>query len=160
YLDRAFALLEQGSDDPSRSERRLDLLMTRGHSVLALFGYASDEVLDDYERALALARELGNPLREMSCLLALATCRGTRGQLVESQVPAAELIRSGERMGLPPPLLAQLHNPLSQVLMYQGAVGESLALADEAVAAMRVFPMPPTPPDGRPALWADPRVML
>jgi predicted ATPase len=63
-------------------------------------------------------------------------------------------------MGLPAPLLAQLHNPLSQVRMYRGFVGEALALADAAVAAMQVFPLPPAPPDGRPALWADPSVML
>jgi hypothetical protein len=44
--------------------------------------------------------------------------------------------------------------------MYQGAIEESLALADAAVAAMRVFPLPPTPSDSRPALWADPGVML
>jgi DNA-binding winged helix-turn-helix (wHTH) protein/tetratricopeptide (TPR) repeat protein len=160
YLDRALALLDRDGDDGAGRERRLDLLMTRGPSVLALFGYASDEVRDDYQQGLDLARALANPFREMSCLLALATCQQTRGNLSGSKALAIELVRSGERMGLPQPLLAQLHNPLSQVLMYQGEVGESLALADAAIAAMRVFPMPPTPPHGRPALWAEPRVML
>ncbi len=155
YLDRALALLDGGDD-----ERRLDLLMMRGPAVLAASGHASADVDDNYRRALAFARALGNPMREMSCLLALSTCQQTRGNLAEGETLAVELVRTGERMGLPAPVLAQLQNPLSQVRMYQGAVEESLALADAAVAGVQTFPLPPAPPDGRPALWADPRVML
>jgi DNA-binding winged helix-turn-helix (wHTH) protein/tetratricopeptide (TPR) repeat protein len=155
YIDRALALLEPGGD-----ERRLDLLMMRGPAALAVSGYGSVDVHDNYRRALALARQLDNPMRQMSCLIALSTCQQTRGSLDDGEDLAIELIRTGERIGLPAPLLAQLHNPLSQVRMYKGAVEESLALADAAVAAMQMFPMPPTPPDGRGALWADPSVML
>lgn len=157
YLDRALALLER---DHADRERQLDLLITRGPSVLAVSGYGSIEVYDNYRRALDLARELGNPMREMSSLVALSTCQQTRGNLADGEALAIEIGRTGERVGLPPPLLAQLQNPLSQARMYQGAVRESLALADAAVAAMNMFPIPPVPPDGRPALWADPSVML
>jgi DNA-binding winged helix-turn-helix (wHTH) protein/tetratricopeptide (TPR) repeat protein len=152
YLDRALALL--GPDD----ERRLDLLMARGPSALATSGYASVDAHDTYRQALELSRRLGNPMREMSCLVALATCQQTRGNLADGEALAVELVRTGERIGLPAPILAQLHNPLSQVRMYQGAVEESVALADAAVAAMQAFSLPP--PDARPALWADPAVML
>ncbi len=160
YLDRALGLLEHMGDDAARRDRQLDLLMTRGPSVLAVSGYGSAEVLDNYQRALDLAQQLGNPLRQLSCVLALSTCQQTRGNLAAGEQLAIELVRIGEHIGLPAPLIAQLHNPLSQVRLYQGAVEESLALADAAVAAMQIFPMPLTPPDNRPALWADPSVML
>jgi DNA-binding winged helix-turn-helix (wHTH) protein/tetratricopeptide (TPR) repeat protein/energy-coupling factor transporter ATP-binding protein EcfA2 len=158
-LDRALTLLDAGGET-GRDQRRLDLLMTRGAALLAVAGYASSDVRDGYQRALDLARELSDPLREMSCLLALSTCQQTRGDLHDGEALATELLRSGERIGLPAPLLRQLQNPLSQVRMYQGAIGESLRLADAAVEAMRLFPIPPTPADSRPALWADPGVML
>lgn len=155
HLDRALALV-----DADAADRRLDLLMMRGPAALATSGYASADVRETYRRALALARAVGDPMREMSCLLALATCEQTRGNLAEGEALAIALVRCGERLGLPPPLLAQLHNPLSQVRMYQGAIAEALGLADAAVAAMRAFALPPAPPDGRPVLWADARVML
>lgn len=155
YLDRALALLE-----PDAASRRLDLLMTRGPAVLATSGYGSADVLDTYGRALELARGQGDAMREMSCLLALSTCRQTRGELVEGEALARALVDAAERLGLPAPLRAQLHNPLSQARMYRGAVEESLALADAAVAGLRVFAMPPPPPGSRPAVWADPGVML
>lgn len=154
YIDRALALV---GDD---RERQLDLLMTRGPALLAVSGYGSVEVLGSYRRALDLAQQLDNPMRQMSCLIALSTCQQTRGDLADGKALAVELVRTGERIGLPAPVLAQLRNPLSQALMYEGAVEDSLDLADAAVAAMRVFPMPTSPPDGRPALWADPSVML
>jgi len=155
HLDRALALVDGGAAD-----RRLDLLMMRGPAVLATSGYASADVDDTYRRALALARAVDDPIRELSCLLALATGEQTRGNLAAGEALAIELVRCGERAGLPAPLLAQLQNPLSQVRMYQGEITDALALADAAVAAMQVFPMPPAPADGRPVLWADPGVML
>lgn len=160
YLDRALALLERGDGGPERSLRQLDLLMTRGPAVLATAGYGSVEVLDNYQRALDLARQVDDSIRQMGCLVALSICEQTRGNLREGEQLAHELIRVAERLHLPAPFVAQLHNPLSQVRMYQGAVEESLALSDAAVAAMEVIPMPSTPPDSRPALWADPSVML
>lgn len=160
YLDCALELLDRGEDHPSRRERRLDLLMTRGPSALASFGYGSDEVLQNYERALDLARQLDNPLRQMACLLALSICQQTRARLVEGEQFALELVRVAEQVNLPQPLIAQLHNPLSQVRLYQGAVEEALALSDAAVAAAEILSIPEPPPDSRPALWAEPRVML
>jgi len=159
YLDRALALLAQ-TDTAERPVRQLDLLMTRGPSVLASAGYGSAEVLDNYHRALDLARQVADPIREISSLLALSICEQTRANLELGESYALELVRVAGRVGLPPPFIAQLHNPLSQVRLHQGAIGESLALADAAVAAMEVMAMPPPPPDSRPALWAEPRVML
>lgn len=153
-------MLEGSGDSQARREQQLELLMTRGASVLASSGYGSAAVLDNYRRVLELAQQLGNPMRQMSCLLALSTCQQTRGNLNDGERLAIELVGVGEQVGLPPPLLAQLRNPLSQALMYKGAVEEALALSDAAVAAMQVLPMPPAPPDSRPALWAEPSVML
>lgn len=160
YLDRALVLLERSGDDQARRERQLDLLMTRGPSVLATSGYGSEPVFDNYQRALELARQLGNSIRQMGSLLALSTCQQTRGNLDDGERLAVELVQVGEQFGLPAPILAQMHNPLSQVRMYKGEVLDALALADAAVAGMRMFPMPASPPDSRPAYWADPSVML
>lgn len=160
YLDRALGLLDRGKDPFVDRERRLDLLMSRGPSVLTSFGYGSIEVLHNYESALDLARQLDNPMRQMACLLALSICEQTRARLVEGEQLALELVRVAEQVNLPQPLIAQLRNPLSQVRMYQGALAESLALSDAAVAAAEVLSMPAPPADSRPALWAEPRVML
>jgi DNA-binding winged helix-turn-helix (wHTH) protein/tetratricopeptide (TPR) repeat protein len=159
YLDRGLALLERCEEGPQRRQRQLDLLLSRGPSVLATFGYGSTQVLDNYGRALELARQLDNAIPEMSSLLALAICEQTRANLAAGERFALELVRVAER-NLPPPFVAQVHNPLSQIRLHQGAVTESLALSDAAVAAIDVLPMPTPPPESRPALWAEPRVML
>jgi DNA-binding winged helix-turn-helix (wHTH) protein/tetratricopeptide (TPR) repeat protein len=158
HLDHALALLRRNGRGPQ--QRELDLLMSRGLSVLAVAGYGSQAVLDNFEQALDLARQLDNPMRQLSCLVALSTCQQTRGNLAAGEAFARELVRVAEQMRLPPPFVAQLHNPLSQARLYQGAVEEALALADAAVAAMEVMPLPLASVDDRPALWADPRVML
>ena len=160
YLDRALALLERETDEATRRNRQLDLLMTRGPSILAVFGHGSQEVLDNYRRALDLARDLGQPMREMSCLGALAVCEQTRANLEQGEALALSMIAVAERIGLPPPILAQLRNPLSQVRLYQGMVDEALALSEEAVAGLGSFGLPAPPPGDRPAMWADIGVML
>lgn len=160
YLDHALALLDRTEDSRARRERQLDLLMTRGPAVLAASGHGSIAVLENYEQALDLARQLDDPMRQMSSLLAISICQQTRANLAAGEQLALELVRVAERVNLPEPLVAQLRNPLSQVRMYQGAVQESLALSDAAVAAMQILPFPPTLPANRPVLWADPNVML
>ncbi len=160
YLDRGLTLLDRLEDSPARRERQLDLLMTRGPAVLAASGYGSVEVLNNYRRSLGLARQVNDSMRQMSSLLALAICEQTRGNLVVGEQLDLELERVAEAAGLPPPFIAQLRNPLSQVRLYQGAVEESLALSDAAVAAMEMFPLPLAAADSRPAFWGEPRVML
>lgn len=160
YLDRGLGLLARLDDGPERRQRRLDLYMTRGPALLASVGYGGDAVVGNYEQALDLARGLGNPVAQISCLLALSIARQTRGDLEVGEALARELVGVGEAIGLPPPLLAQLHNPLSQARLYQGHVVEALALADAAVAGLAVMAMPPPPAESRPALWAEPSVML
>ncbi|MBI3784111.1 MAG: AAA family ATPase [Deltaproteobacteria bacterium] len=160
YLDRGLALLDGMEDSPTRRSRQLDLLTTRGPAALAAFGYAAVEVLDTYQRALALARQHDDPVRQVSSLLALAIWHQTRANLAIGEQFALELIDVAERIQLPPPFIAQLRNPLSQIRLYQGAVEEALSMADAAVAAIEILPIPTIPLDSRPALWAEPRVLL
>lgn len=160
YLDRGLELLAQCPDDTEHRQRRLDLLLTRGPAVLATFGYGAGEVLDNYRRSLELARRLGNVVPEVTSLLALSICELTRANLEVGESLAEELIRVAENAGFPPPFVAQLRNPLSQARLHQGRVAESLALADAAVAAAEIVALPQPPPESRPALWAEPRVLL
>jgi len=160
YLDRALALLERSDDSQARRERQLEVLMTRGPSVLAASGYGSVEALDNYERALDLALQLDNPIGQISSLMPLSICQQTRGNLAAGEQLALELVRVAERLNLPAPFIAQLSNPLSQVRLYQGAVDDALALSDAAVAVMEILRPPLTPRDSRPALWAEPSVLL
>ncbi len=160
YFDHALALLARSADTPQRNERRLGLLMGRGPSVLAASGYGSVAVLENYRQALTLAQALENPMGQISCLLALSICHQTRAELDEGERYALELIRVAQALCLPEPLVAQLRNPLSQVRMHRGDLRESLALSEAAVAGSAIMPLPPTPPDSRPAIWADPRILL
>ncbi len=160
YLDRGLAILAQCPDDTVHRQKRLDLLLTRGPAVLATFGYGADEVLDNYRRSLDLARRLGNVIPEVTSLLALSICELTRANIDVGESVAEELIRVAESAGMPPPIVAQLRNPLSQARLHQGRVAESLELADAAVAATEILALPQPPPESRPALWAEPRVLL
>ena len=160
YLDRGLELLASCPDDAPHRQRRLDLLLTRGPLVLAIRGYGAEDVLDNYRRSLGLARQLGSSIPEISSLLALAIGELARAELQKAEDLAAEVIRVSEEANLPPPFVAQLRNPLSQVRLYQGRVAESLNLADAAVAAIDVLALPQPPPESRPALWAEPRVLL
>lgn len=160
YLDRALVLLEGCPDDDTHRQRRLDLLLTRGPLLLAIHGYAAEGVVDNYRRALALAQQLGSAIPELASRLALVICRLAGAELKTAEHEAEELVRVAETAGLPPPFIAQLRNPLSQVRLYQGRVAEALTLADAAVAAIDVLALPQPPPESRPALWAEPRVLL
>jgi len=104
-LRHALALCRRFSESDSRLKQELDLLVTLGPALVTTEGYSAAEVGQTYERALDLARRLGN--RNIFAILSGAwVFHAVRGDLQQAREFSLEFLRAAEREPTPGLMLA------------------------------------------------------
>jgi class 3 adenylate cyclase/predicted ATPase len=83
-FNRALDLLEDLPQDPARNALELELLLARGVPLLAVKGYASDEMEQNYQRAKDLLQEHGGSLHRFIAIRGLWAFHLVRGHLAKA----------------------------------------------------------------------------
>ncbi len=94
----ALALLPHLKDAEERRRREIQLRLALGSALNLVYGYASDEVHDNYERTRALCEEAGNLPQLFEVLYALWYSQALRAEAVSTPVTAARLVELAERL--------------------------------------------------------------
>jgi len=121
-------------------QRRLGLALA--HLGSHRYETAQDEPAIEYgERAMAIARDLGDPGLEAFTTFLLGQCHGGRGsfgraiELLGRNVAALETFRPAEDSFLPQPLAVSSRCFLARALAEVGEFGQAAVRAEEAIAA-------------------------
>ena len=115
---RGLALLEGTRVTRERQETELGLLISLGNAFIALRGYASDEVLQTYTRALGLSEQLGETQDHAAVLYGLNAHHLVGGRHPEALVHARELLAVTERLQHPAVIVA--HRMVGWALLAMG----------------------------------------
>lgn len=98
HYRRALGLLTSMPESRQRTDTEIGLWVGLAQVSLPLNGWASTEVSEAYERALALSEHLGDETRRHLVLLGLTISRMTRGDLEAARRFAHETLATGERL--------------------------------------------------------------
>ncbi len=132
-LRRALALCREFSESARRLKQELDLLVTLGPALVTTEGYSAAEVGGTYERALELARRLGD--RNIFATLSGAwVFHIVRGDLEKAREFSLEFLRLAEREPTPGLMLAG-NFILGSSLFHLGQLEASLQHMNAAIAA-------------------------
>lgn len=134
-LRRALTLCRGFSESDRRLKQELDLLVTLGPALVTTEGYSAAEVGRTYERALDLARRLGD--RNIFATLSGAwVFHIVRGDLEKARQFSLEFLRLAERDPTPSLMLAG-NFILGSSLFHLGQLEASLQHMNAAIAAER-----------------------
>jgi class 3 adenylate cyclase/predicted ATPase len=142
HLKRALALLARTTDGPDTvplpgrdaTELRLQLLLSG--LLITTQGYAAEQVRAVYDRALVLARGLGDEAALHKLRLGLEGYHFMRGDFVRAQAMADEVTAS---LGSHPEPQARLQATMAHanILFHQGRLPEAVALTDRCLSDYR-----------------------
>jgi class 3 adenylate cyclase/tetratricopeptide (TPR) repeat protein len=142
YVNHALSLLGALSPGESRTRDELELQGTKGAALMAVKGFASDEVAQAYGRARQLARELKDLDQEFSALQGLWGVRYTRGDVEGTASYAAEMMEQALQRN-EPAKLQYAHYALGASLQQAGRLADARDHLEKAVKLGReVDPQP------------------
>lgn len=135
HLERALELLAGEPEGDARARTELDLRMTLGPALMAVWGFAAPQVEACYARARALCAIVGVTPERTRALRGLGVLSLTRGDLVQARELAEECVALEESAGAPGPLAKALVTNAT-ALYY---LGELDAAARHLERARRLF---------------------
>jgi tetratricopeptide (TPR) repeat protein len=139
YFTRALELLQKLPDGTERDHQELDLQMALSWSLLAARGYEpSPERKSALSRSRELSEQLGDKLKLMEALLALAQFQINRGDLEHAKELAERVINIAEKAEAPV-MLAGAHFVLGLVRF---ASGQFLVAREHLERAVELFGPP------------------
>ncbi len=133
YVNRGLGLLGALPAGEVRARDELELQGMRGAALMAIKGFASDEVAQTYARARELAREVKDHEQEFAALQGLWAVRYTRGDETGAAAFAAELMELASR-GKEAEALQYAHYTLGASLQQAGRLAEARDHLEKAVA--------------------------
>lgn len=98
-LTQGLALLRHLPPGPGRNARELELQLTLATALNATRGHGTAPARRAYERAVELAKELGDMGRLLPAMDGLVTCRFSRAELAAADELAEEFVRLAEAAG-------------------------------------------------------------
>jgi tetratricopeptide (TPR) repeat protein len=122
HLNRGLALAEELPPGTDRMRLELDLYVSLGKALLALYGYASPKVDQVFAHARELCHALGDPPQLIQVLLAQAAFRLMRGNLKSAREDAQQVLRLAQRAG-DPSLILTSHLILGATFLYLAEYG-------------------------------------
>ncbi len=131
HFNRTLQLLETLPQSPERNALELDLLIARGASLLALRGYASDEIERNYLRAQNLSQENPSSERYFFSIWGLWVFHLVRGPLAKA-CTLAESLLSWARHQHNPDLLIRAHESVGSTYSFLGRFVEAKTHLREA----------------------------
>jgi class 3 adenylate cyclase/tetratricopeptide (TPR) repeat protein len=103
HLSKGLTILRTLPEGPDRDDRELNLLMTRGPGIIAVKGYAADDIEPAYQRALALSESLQNRKAQFLILMGLALFYYVRADLrvlKEIAAKVRDLAKTSDQVGM------------------------------------------------------------
>lgn len=99
HLTRGLELVADLDPAPEQIELELDLQVSMGKALLALYGYASPKVDQAFTRARELCHALDNPPQLIQVLLAQGAFHLMRGDLNTAREDAEQVLRLAQQVG-------------------------------------------------------------
>jgi predicted ATPase/serine/threonine protein kinase len=124
HLTKGLELLAREPESPERDERELTLIMRLGAPLIATKGYASEEVEQNYSRALALCRRLGEARELVPSLWGLWLFYQVRGKYTNALEVGSKLLALAEESG-EAELFLCAHQALGATLYLTGAIADA-----------------------------------
>jgi adenylate cyclase len=135
-LERALHLVESLPESAERDEYELAVLAALAPALMAIRGWGSVDPQRAYQRAKEISLQLDDQSRHGAVLVGLATVFEARADYRQSQVLLEECLgRLSD--GRPESLVVESHALLACSLFHQGAFGESVEHAKQAVTLYR-----------------------
>ena len=132
HFDRALAVLETQPADVERTEREMTLRIGLGAVVMATEGWGSAEAERTYERARALAQQLGDAPRLFPALWGLWLFYWGRGLLATARDISNDLMELAGRRN-EPALVLQAHHAVWATAFSQGNLEETRVHAERGM---------------------------
>lgn len=124
HFNRALDLLKELPQGPERNALELELLLARGDPLLAVKGYASDEMEHNYQRAKDLLPEQSGSVDQFRVIRGLWVVYMIRGQLVNARRLAEDLLALAHREQSSD-LLIEAHATLGATCLFLGRFDEA-----------------------------------
>ena len=99
HSEQGLAALSDLGSSVERQRLELAIRPAYGTALVAVRGYSADDVYDNYERLLELARSAGDDLAEFQALLGLTRAAIVRAELVTARSLSSEFLAAAERVG-------------------------------------------------------------
>jgi uncharacterized protein YbdZ (MbtH family) len=99
YLEAALALLALLPDEDERRRRELELRVALGAALSDVYGFASEQVRENYDRASELCAAVGSGVEHFEILYACWYLHAMRAQRQETTALAAEMDVLARRLG-------------------------------------------------------------
>lgn len=133
HLTRGLELAADLAPGPEQMHLELDLQISLGKALLALYGYASPQVDQVFSRARELSRTLGDPPQLIQILLAQAAFHLMRGDLRDAQEDARQVFLLAQQAG-EDRLVLTSHLLLGAAALYQAEYGQARQHLEEVIA--------------------------
>ena len=124
YFQRGLDILHTLPETPHRLQQEVELQMALTVPTTVVFGYASPETRDMYDRALALCRKAGQTPGLFTCLLGLSRYHGVAGNY-ETSLKLAEELLAGAAAAQDTPLLLEAYRSMGGPLLGTGRLREA-----------------------------------
>ena len=124
HLERGLELVARLPAGPRRMQLELDLQVSLGTALIALYGYASPRVDQVFVQARELCHELGNPPQVINVLLAQAVFHLMRGDVDLAREESEEVLHLAQESGRAGFILTA-HLMLGAAEMYKGSHNEA-----------------------------------
>jgi class 3 adenylate cyclase/tetratricopeptide (TPR) repeat protein/ABC-type lipoprotein export system ATPase subunit len=124
HFHKALDLLKDLPQGPERDALELELLIARGVPLLAIKGYASDDMGENYRRARDLSQEHSGSLHQFRAIRGLWVFHLVRGQLTNARGLAENLLALATRAQRSD-LLVEAHRDLGTTYFYLGRFEEA-----------------------------------
>ncbi len=124
HFNRALDLLKEFPEGLERNTLELELLLTRGSPLLAVKGYASDDMEHNYQRAKDLLSEQSSSVDQFRVIRGLWVVHMIRGHLVNARGLAEDLLALAHREQIPD-LLIEAHHAVGAINLFFGRFDEA-----------------------------------
>jgi class 3 adenylate cyclase/predicted ATPase len=133
HLERGLEQLATVPESPNRSQRQLEMELALGACVVAVQGYAHDDVERTFGRARELCREIGESSALARALVGLSYFHFTRTNFDATVELAREIVELGER-GRESSIEMFGHVVFAFPLLHQGRFNAALEHFDRAIS--------------------------
>ena len=133
YFRRGLDIVHSPTAMPHRLQQEVELQMALTVPTTVVFGYASPETRDVYDRALALCRKAGQTPGLFTCLLGLSRYHGVVGNY-DTSLKLAEELLAGAAAAQDTALLLEAYRSMGGPLLGTGRLREAQAFWKRGLA--------------------------
>ena len=126
HLRRGLAVVQASLEMPNRDQMELELRVALGNALIAAKGYGTQEVEDNFTRALEFGRQLDDEDKVLAAIRGLWMRHFIRADLAKAHSLSAELLKFARRerpsglLSKQTLYLVEAHRSIGQTMLYRG----------------------------------------